>query len=121
MTRQSIDKVLDRAASMDAESRNSAIEVAGARIHFKLSGPAGKPVLVFSNSLGADLSMWNAQAEEFSKYFRILRYDTRREGDLKVGDLAPSVVLHEVETGAPTRILERPPDRPVILVFGSFT
>jgi len=80
MTRQSIDKVLDRAASMDAESRTSAIEVAGAGIHFKLSGPAGKPVLVFSNSLGADLSMWNAQAEEFSKYFRILRYDTRGHG-----------------------------------------
>ena len=80
MTRQSIDQVLARAASMGAESRSSTIEVAGARIHFKLSGPASKPVLVFSNSLGADLSMWNAQAEEFSKHFRILRYDTRGHG-----------------------------------------
>ena len=80
MTRQSIGRVLGRAASMDAGSRTSAIEVSGARIHFKLSGPADKPVLVFSNSLGADLSMWNAQAEQLSKYFRILRYDTRGHG-----------------------------------------
>jgi len=57
----------------------------------------------------------------FSNLIGILRYDTRREGDLKVGDPAPSVLLHEIENGAPTRILERPPDRPVILVFGSFT
>jgi hypothetical protein len=57
----------------------------------------------------------------WSMLIGILRYDTRREGDLKVGDLAPSVVLHEIETGAPTPILEHPPARPVILVFGSFT
>ncbi len=57
----------------------------------------------------------------WSMLIGMLRYDTRREGDLKVGDVAPSVMLHEMETGAPTRILERPPDRPVILVFGSFT
>ena len=57
----------------------------------------------------------------FRNLIGILRYDTRREGDLKVGDLAPSALLHELEGGAPVRILERPPDRPVILVFGSFT
>ncbi len=51
----------------------------------------------------------------------MLRYDTRREGDLKVGDKAPSVVLHEIETGAATQLFDQPPLRPVILVFGSFT
>ena len=80
MTRHSVDQVLCRAASLDAGSQSSAIEIAGARIHFRLSGQADKPVLVFSNSLGADLSMWNPQAEAFSKYFRILRYDTRGHG-----------------------------------------
>ena len=51
----------------------------------------------------------------------MLRYDTRREGDLKVGDAAPSVVLHEIERGSPTQLFDSPPARPVILVFGSFT
>ncbi len=80
MTRQSIDHVLARSASMGAESRSSRIDVEGTRIHIRLSGQKNKPVLVFSNSLGADLSMWNAQAEEFSKHFRIVRYDTRGHG-----------------------------------------
>ena len=51
----------------------------------------------------------------------MLRYDTRREGDLKVGDAAPCVVLHEIETGSATQLFDSPPARPVILVFGSFT
>ncbi len=51
-----------------------------ARIHYALEGQSGAPVLVFSNSLGANYSMWNPQAAEFRKKFRILRYDTRGHG-----------------------------------------
>lgn len=50
-----------------------------------------------------------------------LRYDTRREGDLKVGDVAPSIALRESQSGAVRRLFEHPPTRPVVLVFGSFT
>jgi len=49
-------------------------------IHYTLEGPAGAPLLVLSNSLGADLSMWDAQAVEFSKRYRVLRYDNRGHG-----------------------------------------
>jgi 3-oxoadipate enol-lactonase len=49
-------------------------------IHYTLEGPPGAPLLVFSNSLGADLSMWDAQAPVFLKSFRILRYDNRGHG-----------------------------------------
>jgi 3-oxoadipate enol-lactonase len=49
-------------------------------IHYQLEGPEDKPVLMLSHSLGADLSMWDAQAPEFSKHFRLLRYDTRGHG-----------------------------------------
>jgi len=55
-----------------------------ARIHYTLDGPAGRPVLAFSNSLGADFSMWDFQAAEFQKSFRILRYDTRGHGKSSV-------------------------------------
>jgi 3-oxoadipate enol-lactonase len=51
-----------------------------ARIHYLLEGQSGLPVLMFSNSLGANYSMWNPQAQEFHKKFRILRYDTRGHG-----------------------------------------
>jgi 3-oxoadipate enol-lactonase len=51
-----------------------------ARIHYVLEGQSGKPVLVFSNSLGANYSMWDPQVHEFHKTFRCLRYDTRGHG-----------------------------------------
>jgi 3-oxoadipate enol-lactonase len=51
-----------------------------ARLHYEIAGPAGAPVLVFSNSLGATLSMWDPQWPEFQKQFRVLRYDTRGHG-----------------------------------------
>jgi hypothetical protein len=57
----------------------------------------------------------------WSMLIGMLRYDTRREGDLKAGDRAPAVTLHEPETGALVRMFEAPPARPVVLVFGSFT
>ncbi len=51
-----------------------------ARIHYALEGQSGTPVLVFSNSLGTNYSMWDPQFPEFRKKFRVLRYDTRGHG-----------------------------------------
>ena len=51
-----------------------------AQIHYELEGPSGSPVLVFSNSLGANYSMWDPQIPAFLKSFRVLRYDTRGHG-----------------------------------------
>src|SRR5260370_38477771 len=51
-----------------------------ARIHYALEGQGGSPVLVFSNSLGANYSMWNPQIPEPRKKFRVLRYETRGHG-----------------------------------------
>jgi len=53
---------------------------ADAQIHYVLDGQADKPLLIFSNSLGADLSMWHPQIPEFTKSFRVLRSDTRGHG-----------------------------------------
>jgi 3-oxoadipate enol-lactonase len=53
-------------------------------IHYQLDGTPGAPVLMFSNSLGADLSMWNPQVHALSGQFRILRYDTRGHGQSEV-------------------------------------
>jgi 3-oxoadipate enol-lactonase len=50
------------------------------RIHYDFDGPANAPALIFSNSLGANLSMWDQQAFAFREHFRVLRYDTRGHG-----------------------------------------
>ena len=52
------------------------VETGGARIHYAIEGADGAPVLAFSNSLGTNYSMWDPQAQELRKTFRILRYDT---------------------------------------------
>jgi 3-oxoadipate enol-lactonase len=55
-------------------------DLSGARIHYELEGPQNAPVLMFSNSLGTDLTMWDPQAAEMAKKFRVLRYDKRGHG-----------------------------------------
>jgi 3-oxoadipate enol-lactonase len=49
-------------------------------IAYRFDGPADKPVLVLSNSIGVTLNMWDPQIPELSKHFRVLRYDTRGHG-----------------------------------------
>lgn len=49
------------------------------RLHYRVDGDAG-PWLVFCNSLGTDLHMWDAQVEALSTRFRVLRYDRRGHG-----------------------------------------
>src|SRR2546422_3738537 len=47
---------------------------------YQVEGPAGAPVLMLCNSLGTDLHMWDQQAAEWSKHFRLVRYDRRGHG-----------------------------------------
>lgn len=60
------------------------INVSSARLHYRFDGEDGAPVLVLSNSLGTNISMWDAQIPAFSKRFRVLRYDTRGHGQSAV-------------------------------------
>jgi 3-oxoadipate enol-lactonase len=56
------------------------LEANGARFHYLWDGPESAPVLVFSNSLGTNLAMWDPQIPALASRFRILRYDTRGHG-----------------------------------------
>ena len=58
----------------------SLLELPAGRVHYRLDGSAGAPVIVLSNSLGAALSMWDRQVAPLSRRFRVLRYDTRGHG-----------------------------------------
>ncbi len=56
------------------------IDVDGVSLHYIFDGPEKAPVLMFANSLGTDLDLWDGQTPEFSALFRILRYDMRGHG-----------------------------------------
>jgi len=56
------------------------VELDDLRIHYELDGADNLPVLVFSNSLGVNLAMWEPQVQALSPHFRLLRYDTRGHG-----------------------------------------
>lgn len=60
----------------------------GVKIAYQLDGAADKPVLVLANSMATDLHMWDDQIPAFTKYFRVLRFDTRGSGasDAPEGD-----------------------------------
>jgi 3-oxoadipate enol-lactonase len=59
-------------------------EIGDVRIRYQWDGPENAPVVMLSNSLGTDLTMWDAQAAAWSKRFRVLRYDTRGHGQTSV-------------------------------------
>ena len=54
------------------------------QVRYELSGPVGAPLVVLSHSLGADLSMWDPQAQALGTRFRVLRYDGRGHGGTTV-------------------------------------
>ena len=68
-------------------------------VHAVVEGRDDAPVLLLSNSLGSDLSMWDPQLPALTERFRVVRYDTRghgrspsSRGDLTIDDLTDDVV-----------------------------
>ncbi len=56
------------------------IKANGITINYQVDGPDGAPWLVLSNSLATNLGMWDDQARELGRSFRVLRYDQRGHG-----------------------------------------
>ncbi len=52
----------------------------GARIYWKLEGAEDRPALVLLNSIGTDMSLWDAAMPGLLASFRTLRIDTRGHG-----------------------------------------
>jgi 3-oxoadipate enol-lactonase len=50
------------------------------RLYHRLDGPEGVPVLVFANSIGTTLELWDPQVPAFASVFRVLRYDQLGHG-----------------------------------------
>jgi 3-oxoadipate enol-lactonase len=71
------------------------LDLDGCVHHYVVEGPKDGPALVFSNSLGSDLRMWDRLVPLLASDFRLIRYDTRGHGlseappaPYRMGDLA---------------------------------
>jgi 3-oxoadipate enol-lactonase len=54
--------------------------IRGDAFNILVEGKADGPVLLFSNSLSSNLSMWDPQVEALKHDYRIIRYDSRGHG-----------------------------------------
>jgi len=67
------------------------VEVDGVRLAYRAEGREQGESLVFVNSLGTDLRMWDAQAEALGRHFSVIRYDCRGHGESDVSGDATTV------------------------------
>lgn len=56
------------------------VRVNGVVLHHKVRGPADKPAIVFSNSLGTDFRIWDDVAARLADDYRLTFYDKRGHG-----------------------------------------
>lgn len=51
------------------------------QLAYRLDGAPTLPVLILSNSIATDHTMWDGNVSAFTQHFRVLRYDTRGHGE----------------------------------------
>jgi hypothetical protein len=77
----------------------------------------GLAIVLAVGALGA-LGYYEAMKRAWIRYNE---YDIRSEGSLKVGDLAPELELASVDGSGPRKISDLYREKPLVLVFGSYT
>jgi len=77
-------------------------------VAYTVDGPAGAPVVVLSNSLGATRGMWDPQVPALAERYRVVSYDTRGHGEspapagpYSLDDLADDMAALMDAVGAP--------------------
>jgi len=68
------------------------------RCNGRVDGPPDAPVVVLSNSLGTNFSLWDDQMPALTARFRVLRYDTRGHGSspMTAGTYSIAMLAHDV-------------------------
>jgi 3-oxoadipate enol-lactonase len=73
---------------------SSTITANGISINYRFDGPENGPVVMFSNSLISNYTMWGDQLEAItSAGYRMLRYDTRGHGGTDAPDIPYSITM----------------------------
>jgi 3-oxoadipate enol-lactonase len=68
--------------------------------HQLISGPAGRPVIVFANSLGTDFRLWRDLVVRLAGDFPIVTYDKRGHGLSDLGQVPYSIDDHVLDLAA---------------------
>jgi 3-oxoadipate enol-lactonase len=68
--------------------------------HQLIGGPAGRPVIVFSNSLGTDFRIWRDVVVRLAGDFPIVTYDKRGHGLSDLGQVPYSIDDHVLDLAA---------------------
>ncbi len=60
----------------------------GVKLRLQVEGHKAAPAVLFSHSVGCDLTLWNDQFDALKAQFRVIRYDARGHGgsDVPEGD-----------------------------------
>ena len=72
----------------------------GVVLHVQDLGPADKPALVFANSLGTDLRIWDDVVARLAERFRIVLYDKRGHGLSETGETPYAISDHVADLAA---------------------
>ncbi len=79
------------------------VDLGGYALNCQVDGPEGADWIVLSNSLGANLTMWDDQIPFLTQRFRVLRYDTRGHGG---SDAPPGPYSFDDLTGDVIRLMD---------------
>ncbi len=80
-------------------------------MHYRIDGPAGGPTVVFANSLGTDLRLWDAALAELPD-IRAIRFDKRGHG---LSDVSDNYAITDLADDA-AALIETEATGPVIFV-----
>lgn len=97
------------------------IHANGIDITYGFDGPADKPVVMLSNSLLSNYSMWDGQIKALSANYRVLRYDQRGHGGTDARPGPYSIEMLAEDAYALTEALDIERVHFVGLSMGGFT
>jgi hypothetical protein len=82
-----------------------------------------RSILVVLVILGVSAGSFFVARREAMKrgYIKLGKYDIRSEGILQVGDTAPDLELERLDGSGKVRFSQLHTDRPLVLLFGSYT
>ena len=99
----------------------SKIKANNININYRLDGPEDGPVVLLSNSLMSNYTMWDDQMEALTTKFRVLRYDQRGHGGTETTKGPYTIELLANDAYALTKVLGIGPIHFVGLSMGGFT